>query len=258
MKTTLVLLSVVVLLVAAAPVGADWKPGQFAKYVQLPDLNGADIWNSQNVDLLYSVVADDFPCTSPGPISDLHFWGSWKGDNVGSIALVHAEIMADVPATPGAANFSQPGQTLWERDFTTGTFNVVDYGRGQQSWYDPISGTFTANDHQTIWQVNIPNIVEPFIQDGTAAAPKIFWLQLEVTVDSPATQWGWKTSTTHFQDVGVWASYLQVGNVMSVWHPLTLTAIPANDLAFVITPEPATLTLLALGGMMFLLRRKRG
>ena len=47
------------------------------KYVQLPNLQGLDVWDSGP-----TVLADDFVCTATGPITDIHIWGSWLNDDV--------------------------------------------------------------------------------------------------------------------------------------------------------------------------------
>jgi len=250
------------LLAVTMPVMADWKPGEPAKFVQLPDMNGADVYNSQNVDSLFKVLADDFLCTSPTPITDIHFWGSWKGDVVGPITNVTVSFYDDIPVPNGAgintlsvAPYSMPGQLRWSRNFSATEIQMVDYGRGQQSWYNPNDGTFIANDHNGVWQINIKNIVEPFVQEGTEAAPKIYWLGLKVTVADPATQWGWKTSSGQFADDAVWADLYPTG-LMTGWNELFINGISKN-LAFVITPEPATMVILSLGGLFLLKRRQK-
>lgn len=67
----------------------------------------------------------------------------------------------------------------------------------------------------------------------------------------PATQWGWTTSLDHFEDDAVWGDVPELH-----WQPLTdpITG-ETRDLAFVITPEPGSLALLALGAAVLLRRR---
>ena len=52
------------------------------KYVQQPNLQGLDVWNSGPW-----MLADDFICTNIGPISDIHIWGSWLNDLVNQNSL---------------------------------------------------------------------------------------------------------------------------------------------------------------------------
>ena len=61
---------------------ADWQQGDDYKmhFPQLPDVYGWDVnatWPN--------VIADDWMCNGTGYVEDIHFWGSWRGDQVGII-----------------------------------------------------------------------------------------------------------------------------------------------------------------------------
>src|SRR3990170_7895753 len=76
-KSMSIMLAVVLLL--GTTVLADWNPGDPAKWVQLPDLQPTGV----DVKATYpKVLADDFLCTSTGPITDIHIWGSWLYDRL--------------------------------------------------------------------------------------------------------------------------------------------------------------------------------
>src|SRR5262245_32876502 len=64
------------------------------QWVQLPDLvtPGLDINASQGYE-----VADNFLCTTPGPITDIRIWGSWLSDIVDTNAHYGLGIYSDVP-----------------------------------------------------------------------------------------------------------------------------------------------------------------
>ena len=47
-------------------------------FPQLPDPNGWDVKADGGL-----CLADDWQCDGTGPVRDIHFWGSWKGDVVG-------------------------------------------------------------------------------------------------------------------------------------------------------------------------------
>ncbi|MCP4902422.1 MAG: PEP-CTERM sorting domain-containing protein, partial [bacterium] len=64
---------------------------------------------------------------------------------------------------------------------------------------------------------------------------------------------GWKTSQDHWNDNAVWE--VSNGVYAPLSDPLAQPPTPL-DMAFVITPEPTTLGLLALGGLVVLKRRK--
>jgi hypothetical protein len=224
--TTLVVIGVI-----TVPALADWNPGDPYKmhYPQLPDPTGWDVQATAPM-----VLADDWLCTESGPVSDIHFWGSWHQDLIGQIANIHVSIHADV-SDPA---FSHPGDLLWERDFVPGEWSERPYGTGDQGWADPSTGTWLRPDHMEFFQYNIQNIPNPFDQ----VAGTIYWLDVSVTTGSPDTLWGWKTSLDHWNDDAVWSA------PGTFWQELRDPATGESlDLAFVITPEPSTLSALVLG-----------
>ncbi|KPK49772.1 MAG: hypothetical protein AMK72_03760, partial [Planctomycetes bacterium SM23_25] len=89
--TIMAVMSAVVMLGTVAR--ADWNVGDGHKmhYPQLPDPNGWDVRLSYfdppagGVGESGRILADDWKCTGTGPLNDVHFWGSWKGDLVGTI-----------------------------------------------------------------------------------------------------------------------------------------------------------------------------
>ncbi len=243
-------LALAVLAFAAAPVVADWDVGDPSKmhYPQLPDPTGWD------VDITQGFVGDDFMCMQSGLITDIHFWASWQGDLDGGIDGVWAQIWSDVPAGDDVnplVTWSHPGEKLWENIFwadVPDSFTVRQYGMpSPQGYYNPHPAAYyMADDHMQTIQVNIDQIDNPFYQEeGT-----IYWLALHVVPVVPQTFCGWKTSQDKFNDDAAW-------ELMQDWYELT---DPVNgvslDMAFVITPEPATMTLLGLGCLAMLRRRR--
>jgi len=228
----------------AAPALADWIPsdGHKMHYPQLPNPTGWDVnatWPK--------VLADDWRCTETGPVSDIHFWFSFRQGQPVPIGSVHLSIHSDVPATP--TSFSRPGDLLWQRDLLPTQLAILyPWGTGNQGWYDPNTGIYNPNDHSVFGEINIRNLDNPFIQQVN----NIYWLDISVRLaDGTFGQIGWKTSLNHFNDDAVWGDYNAAGGV-DVWHelrdPITGESL---DLAFVITtvPEPGTLTLLGAGAI---------
>jgi hypothetical protein len=242
------MISVCVLL-ASSPVRADWAVGDSFKmhFPQLPDPNGLDV-NFESPLML----ADDWLCTETGPVRDIHFWVSHRGGEIPAILGLRVEIFANIPASP-LGGFSRPGASLWSAGgplpFNDFKFATAPGGTGNQGWYDPLTGQYIPNDHNSYFQINLTNITKPFIQTkGT-----IYWLG--VSIDTTNAD-GWKTADLnsypapftgkHFEDDAVFRS--GGGDWRELHYP---SGHPRGgqsiDLAFVITtPEPASFMLLAI------------
>jgi hypothetical protein len=232
-------ISLVTALLLGTPVAADWIPGDPYKmhFPQLPDPQGWDV-NAT----FPKVLADDWLCTESGFVDDIHFWGSWREDLVAPISGIHLSIHANIPEDP-----SRPGELLWERDFLPGEWTERDAGTGDQGWYDPNTGQWFRPDHFMYYQYNFVDIPDPFYQERDT----IYWLDISVMVEDPIAQWGWKTSLEHFMDDAVWGDF-ELPQWEPLFDPITGETL---DLAFVITPEPTALAMLALGTLTFLRRR---
>src|ERR1700687_681497 len=71
-----------------------------------------------NVGNRAGICADDFICTNTGPITDIHLWGSWLNDRVGTNSITFwLGIYDDVPASP-LNGPSHPGNLKWQQWFT--------------------------------------------------------------------------------------------------------------------------------------------
>lgn len=240
-----------ILALVAAPAGADWMPGDDHKmhYPQLPDPDGWD------VDVLTDTIYDDFKCTRTAPIEDVHFWVSWRGDDIGQIAWIDLSLHKDVPANadqpshPDSVMYDNDNR-LWFQRFSPGQFSAIPYGNGDQGWLqpNPEDPVWNRPDHQQFFQINISQIDEPFIQrEGT-----IYWLGVHIGVESTNTAIGWKTSQNHWNDD---AAYWYGGSWRELVDPLDGVSL---DMAFVITgvPEPAAVFLVAVGLVAASTRRR--
>ena len=284
------IVSVVSLLVFAVEnARADWDEGDPAKWVQLPDLTtmGIDVNAYADFDATgpkMLILADDFLCRSTGPITDIHIWGSWRHDLLPlrfdpndpalfvpdpSLASFRLSIHSDIPAvTVGGVvvEHSRPGDLLWEGFFDPGTFAVRQYADNlNEGWLDPISGNYELPGDSIVWQYNfLIDEADAFLQKGTATDPIVYWLDVSAMPlnEGPTTEepiFGWKTSQDHWNDDAVYGptdpvNWPSPDEWLELRHPLTDESL---DMAFVITPEPTTMALLAIGGLATLVRRRR-
>jgi hypothetical protein len=104
-------LTVALLLGLATPAQADWPNTNATKWVQFPDPtpNGLDVLAAQPAAGAAPIIlADDFLCTKPGPITDIHIWASWLNDTNNCNLPITLSIWTDVPAITNQAP-SHPG-----------------------------------------------------------------------------------------------------------------------------------------------------
>jgi hypothetical protein len=203
--------------------------------------SGIDIRCDRN-DSLPRTLADDFKCTSTGYITDVHFWGSWKGDIKGEMSRIHLSIHSDIPATQTSP--SRPGALLWQKDFfalqgqITETF-YYDLGNYWEGWWDPYQNILLTQGDHLIWRYDIKiNKAEAFLQQGTATNPVIYWLDVYVVTSSNA-QFGWKTSSKHWQDA---AGYFTTsGGWQDMTYPIASNPYFGQpiDMAFELTTLPS-------------------
>jgi len=211
---------IMLLLTSATIVLADWEPddGHKMHFPQLPDPYGWD------VDFHDWWLGDDWECSEDGPVEDIHFWISYQADMEIDLPYIDISIWSNIPDPP-----SQPGQMLWQRIFQPSEFIFNGPWDGVEGWYWPPE-YYQQEDHFLYWQINIPNISDPFIQE----AGTIYWLVINMPFfvnpyEPPGV--GWKTSKDHFMDAAVFG---YTGTWTPIHDPLTGDQI---DFAFVITGE---------------------
>jgi hypothetical protein len=229
-------------------VSADWIPedGHKMHFPQTPKLqDGLDISFGD------FLVGDDWQCSSTGTVDDIHFWISWNNNAIQTIENIYVAIGSDIPASESSTGYSTPGDPLWDRLFIPQDqeVEIVTQTPVEQGWFDIQQGVITGEIHDLWQQVNITDIINPFTQyEGS-----IYWLVIGITVQSSEgepSNAGWKESGLHWNDNAVWLTF----SPGEEWIELVKPDGSPIDLAFVITPEPATIAMLALGALLF---RKR-
>ncbi|MHC4501193.1 MAG: DUF7901 domain-containing protein, partial [Planctomycetota bacterium] len=158
------------------------------KWRQDPDPNGWDI-------AFAGAPADDWLCTETGPVSDIHFWCSWRIDAARPISSIEVSIWSDDPC--GLGGHSEPNQQLWRRRFLPGQFTVSWAGEGEQGYFDPVTSFSWRPDHNNYYRIDIEDINDPFVQ----TEGNIYWLDIFMLAEGMA---GWKTSLDHWNDKAAW------------------------------------------------------
>ncbi len=178
---------------------------------------------------------------------------------------IHADIPEDATNPLG---YSHPGEELWQDVFSPGDPRVKTrlYANNlSEQFYDPNMDEIIGFDTEA-YQYNFfldpldPNIFHQ--EEGT-----IYWLDVQAWVDPGNSDnqavFGWKSTRNVWNDDAVFGDNTIFGQSdppnalfwQEMYHPL----IPDEslNLAFVITPEPATISLLVIGGIGVLARRRK-
>ena len=165
---------------------------------------GFDVYDGKGV-----VLANNFFCNSMGPISDIHIWGSWLNDQIGTITNFWLGIYDDVPAVTNAASGqvmpSHPGTNLlWNQFFGPGQFSQNLYTNGSEYFFDARNNTVILGGDTMVWYYCFYP-TNPFVQQGTPAFPTNYWLAAHAGVVNPTNFiYGWKTSTLLYNDTAAW------------------------------------------------------
>lgn len=182
--------------------GEEWK------WFQAPDLDdtGIDINGTEPL-----ILADDYLCTAPGRLTEIHVWGSWKDDylplGVPFAVDFTVSIHEDIPADTLTGEHSRPGDVLWFRDFVAGEF-TVDLWQDQLSegWMTPPDDYYFPGDSICWLYTFFVPPAEAFHQVGMPDSGVVYWLDVQARPHDQEAVWGWKTSLDHWNDDSVWGT----------------------------------------------------
>ena len=181
MRKKIIGILISMLLIGATNIAiADWKEGDGHKmhYPQLPDENGFD------VDFGFWKMGDDWRCSESGLVTDIHFWISFMDDVLKEPNWIICEIWSNEPVGPHG--YSIPKDLLWDQNFSPADFIIAGPWTGLQRWMMPW-GEILEPYHNLYWQVNIPEIDEPFEQ----TEGEIYWLIIKTSFNDEFII-GWK------------------------------------------------------------------
>ena len=183
---------------------------------QPPDLSrsGLDVDATADAPTTWAaqIVADDYLCKSPGPVTQIDVWGSYyldvpPGNGPANIAFT-LSIREDIPAR-SPTDYSMPGKVLWSKTFKKGQFTVEESTSASQGFSSPCNGKYTTNSHDRAFQYTFA--IDPgvaFVQAGTTDKPVVYWLSVQALITQELagmSRFGWKTSASTWNDDAVWA-----------------------------------------------------
>jgi hypothetical protein len=199
-------------------------------------------WNESSVYGAEQIVADDWLCTTPQPVTDIHWWGSFLGwSNPDSPPLPDAfrfSIWTDVPQQPDVNPFSHPGTVIWQAMSTN--FDWVFAG------WDVDSQNPTALP-EACFKFDVD--LDPpdwFYQEP---GKHVYWISIAAIYNAgqmPTYPWGWKTRprdpNSPAPDDAVRISVPTaptLGSMYQQGRPIEFPAGTSWDMAFELTTEPA-------------------
>lgn len=183
-------ISLFILLSTFLFVASSWaSDGSDVKWRQVPDMRfGVNIASVEPAPL----IADDWQCRHPRPVTDVHFWGSYIGwqekfpepmlPAPGVLGFM-IRIYEDVPAGVDLP-YSHPGERLYE-------IRVDEF---QESYVASIPRFDETFEHKFLYSLDLP---EPFEQKEGS----IYWISIAAIMPPNSEfRWGWETSSDHWND----------------------------------------------------------
>ena len=208
------------------------------KWIQQPDLSnrGLDIDATADFPPTWPpvTVADDFVCTTTGPLTGITVWSSFFDDELPANGVdtirFTLSIFRSLSTYPINTGSSTPGELLWSRQFRTGEYSSSIFAENlREGWYAPAlePPNYQPYGDSICRKYDFPiDANDAFIQQGTPDNPVVYWLAVQAFIVHPpgatATRFGWKTSPDHWNDgaVWVWGEDVPSGFDTDVWNRL--------------------------------------
>jgi hypothetical protein len=148
-----------------------------------------------------SILADDFLCTTTGPITEIVVYGSWRDDYlpyeedpavVKFTLSLHKDIPVGDPCNPD--NFSKPGKLIWSKSFEPGSFQVeIEASEISEGWMYTWGQYYFPAD-TICWKYTFPIEPNTLTQEGSEDAPVVYWLDVQAAAEDQVAEFGWKTT----------------------------------------------------------------
>ena len=184
-------------------------------WAQVPDTQATGI----DVDLIGSSLAEDFRAAQNGPLTEIHFWGSFKDDALPTLGLNSLAFEINIysnKASTSTTTWSQPNKLLWTRQIPQFRYDVSEVTNNiKEGWLEPSTRLYESANHKRTFQYNICLDDEDDLFSMTLGTT--YWIEVKVTSAMDAKcRFGWKTTKRSLQTGGnaVWR------NSLYSWTPL--------------------------------------
>jgi hypothetical protein len=173
------------------------------KWSQPPVENGTGCiigWDDVSNYYAQPIIADDWICKDNRPITDIHWWGSFKGWTEDVLPAdkpnaFHIGIWTDVYKS-STNTFSHPGRLIWE--------NICDCSVWSYAGCDIDPRGIDQNESCFRFD-QLLSQDQWFYQDTNEPRGTVYWLSIAAIYDgtTPVHPWGWKTRSHFYHDDAV-------------------------------------------------------
>jgi hypothetical protein len=208
----------------------------------------------------FVMAADDWVCSDPRPVTDVHWWGSFEGWTQPDMPLIVPDyflmaIWTDSQTSIIHSGYSQPVECVWTHKCYNWVWNFAGYDEDPRCLYPDICMSYpeicrpnntSCLENEACFQFNQLLSEDDWFWQDPLDGERIYWLSIAAvyenrTIDQIPHPWGWKTKPHEFKDVAVLIDDvnglpINAGNVVNSFWPLVLPSIQepqeAFDLAF--------------------------